>query len=135
MLWGRQAQAKAHLITSDHHVVIRSPHPHSDPGHRGPGTRRQGTAGLLPEHVDDDFSPSWDLVAELYTGPHANVDFTYASGTSSSLGVAVSVSGSFGTYSQSGKTTVGSTGSVDFARSRSTRGACKKRNGEQESGT
>jgi len=27
LLWGQDAQAKASLITSDHHVVVRSPHP------------------------------------------------------------------------------------------------------------
>lgn len=27
LLWGKHAQAKAHLITGDHHVVIGSPHP------------------------------------------------------------------------------------------------------------
>jgi uracil-DNA glycosylase len=27
LLWGRHAQDKAHLITGDHHVVVRSPHP------------------------------------------------------------------------------------------------------------
>jgi uracil-DNA glycosylase len=27
LLWGRHAQDKAHLITGEHHVVVRSPHP------------------------------------------------------------------------------------------------------------
>jgi hypothetical protein len=61
------------------------------------------------------YSPVWHLVAELYTGPHATVDFTYAVGTQSTLGVGLSVSGSAGSFSQSGKVTVGSTGSINFA--------------------
>lgn len=61
------------------------------------------------------YPPVWHLVAELYTGPHATVDFTYAVGTQSTLGVGISVSGSAGSFSQSGKITVGSTGSVNFA--------------------
>jgi uracil-DNA glycosylase len=27
LLWGRHAQDKAHLVTGDHHVIVRSPHP------------------------------------------------------------------------------------------------------------
>jgi hypothetical protein len=61
------------------------------------------------------YSPVWHLVAELYTGSHATVDFTYAVGTQSTLGVGLSVSGSAGSFSQSGKVTVGSTGSINFA--------------------
>jgi len=61
------------------------------------------------------YPPVWHLVAELYTGPHATVDFTYAVGTQSTLGVGISVSGSAGSFSQSGKVTVGSTGTVNFA--------------------
>jgi hypothetical protein len=61
------------------------------------------------------YPPVWHLVAELYTGPHATVDFTYAVGAQSTLGVGFSVSGSAGSFSQSGKVTVGSTGSVNFA--------------------
>jgi hypothetical protein len=61
------------------------------------------------------YSPVWHLVAELYTGPNATVDFTYAVGTQSTLGVGLSVSGSAGSFSQSGKVTVGSTGSINFA--------------------
>jgi hypothetical protein len=61
------------------------------------------------------YPPVWHLVAELYTGPHATVDFTYATGTQSTLGVGLSVSGNLGSFSQSGKVTVGSTGSVNFA--------------------
>lgn len=61
------------------------------------------------------YPPVWHLVAELYTGPHATVDFTYVVGAQSTLGVGLSVSGSAGSFSQSGKVTVGSTGSVNFA--------------------
>jgi hypothetical protein len=61
------------------------------------------------------YSPVWVLVAELYPGPHATVDFTYAAGAQSTLGVGVSVSGSVGSFSQGGKITVGSSGSVNFA--------------------
>jgi hypothetical protein len=61
------------------------------------------------------YPPVWHLVAELYTGSHATVDFTYAVGTQSTLGVGLSVSGSAGSFSQSGKITVGSTGSINFA--------------------
>jgi hypothetical protein len=61
------------------------------------------------------YSPVWVLVAELYPGPHATVDFTYAAGAQSTLGVGVSVSGSAGSFSQGGKITVGSSGSVNFA--------------------
>lgn len=61
------------------------------------------------------YPPVWHLVAELYTGPHATVDFTYAVGAQSTLGVGLSVSGSAGSFSQSGKVTVASTGSVNFA--------------------
>jgi hypothetical protein len=61
------------------------------------------------------YPPVWHLVAELYTGPHATVDFTYSVGAQSTLGVGVSVSGSGGSFSQSGKVTVASTGSVNFA--------------------
>ena len=37
LLWGQYAQAKAGLITGDHHVVVRSPHPmaRSPPGFLG----------------------------------------------------------------------------------------------------
>jgi hypothetical protein len=61
------------------------------------------------------YPPVWHLVAELYTGPHATVDFTYSVGAQSTLGVGVSVSGSAGSFSQSGKVSVASTGSVNFA--------------------
>ena len=61
------------------------------------------------------YSPVWVLVSELYPGPHATVDFTYAAGAQSTLGVGVSVSGSAGSFSQGGKITVGSSGSVNFA--------------------
>jgi hypothetical protein len=61
------------------------------------------------------YPPVWHLVAELYTGPNATVDFTYSVGTQSTLGVGLSVSGSAGSFSQSGKVTVGSTGSINFA--------------------
>jgi hypothetical protein len=61
------------------------------------------------------YPPVWHLVAELYTGPHATVDFTYSVGAQSTLGVGLSVSGSAGSFSQSGKVTVASTGSVNFA--------------------
>jgi hypothetical protein len=42
-------------------------------------------------------------------------DLTYASGSSSSLGVGLSVSGAFGSYSSSGTVSRSSTGSVSFA--------------------
>jgi hypothetical protein len=61
------------------------------------------------------YSPVWVLIAELYTGPHATVDFTYAVGAQSTLGIGVSISGSAGSFSQGGKITVGSSGSVNFA--------------------
>jgi hypothetical protein len=61
------------------------------------------------------YTPVWVLVAELYPGPHATVDFTYSAGAQSTLGVGVSVSGSAGSFSQGGKITVGSSGSVNFA--------------------
>jgi hypothetical protein len=61
------------------------------------------------------YPPVWHLVAELYTGPHATVDFTYSVGAQSTLGVGLSVSGSAGSFSQSGKVTVASTGSINFA--------------------
>jgi hypothetical protein len=61
------------------------------------------------------YSPNWVLIAELYPGPHATVDFTYAVGAQSTLGIGVSVSGSAGSFSQGGKITVGSSGSVNFA--------------------
>jgi hypothetical protein len=61
------------------------------------------------------YAPVWHLVAELYTGPHATVDFTYAAGAQSTLGVGISVSGTGGSFSQSGKVSVASTGSVNFA--------------------
>jgi hypothetical protein len=61
------------------------------------------------------YPPVWHLVAELYTGPHATVDFSYTVGAQSTLGVGLSVSGSAGSFSQSGKVSVASTGSVNFA--------------------
>ena len=61
------------------------------------------------------YAPVWYLVAELYPGPDATVDFTYSTGTTASLGIGISASGSGLTFSQSGKVTVGSSGTVNFA--------------------
>ena len=61
------------------------------------------------------YSPVWGLVAELYTGPHATVDFSYTSGAESELGIGLSASGAGATFSQSGKVSVGTSATLDFA--------------------
>lgn len=94
-----------------------------DPGlgstRRSRDVRAAATVAAAPIYCTNTlkalYSPVWHLVAELYTGSHATVDFTYAVGTQSTLGVGLSVSGSAGSFSQSGKITVGSTGSINFA--------------------
>jgi hypothetical protein len=95
-----------------------------DPGfgrtNQSRGIRAQARVAAVPpiyctSTLKAIYPPVWHLVAELYTGPHATVDFTYATGAQSTLGVGLSVSGSAGSFSQGGKITVGSTGSVNFA--------------------
>ncbi|HEV8280401.1 MAG TPA: hypothetical protein VGQ02_00970 [Candidatus Limnocylindrales bacterium] len=94
-----------------------------DPGlgstRRSRDVRAAATVAAAPIYCTNTlealYPPVWHLVAELYTGSHATVDFTYAVGTQSTLGVGLSVSGSAGSFSQSGKITVGSTGSINFA--------------------
>jgi hypothetical protein len=54
------------------------------------------------------------LVGEVYTGPHATGDFTYISGSSSTLGVGVSAGGGFGTYSASGTLVASSTPGINY---------------------
>lgn len=83
---------------------------------RSEGTRRLAAPPIYcTSTLKQLYSPVWVLVAELYPGPRATVDFTYAAGAQSTLGVGISVSGSAGSFSQGGKITVGSSGSVNFA--------------------
>ena len=68
------------------------------------------------EALVSTYAATWDSVAELYTGGHTNVDFEYTSGAESTLGVAYSSTGTYGTWSQSGSQTAGSTATINFAK-------------------
>lgn len=61
---------------------------------------------------------TWDLrqtiVGEVFTGPVATADLTYTSGSSSTVGVGYSVSGTLGTWSQSGTMSTSSTSTENF---------------------
>jgi uracil-DNA glycosylase len=61
LIWGRHAQDKAHLITGDHHVVVRSPHPmaRTRPGFRGSKPFSRANDGLERRGVDPI---NWNLI-------------------------------------------------------------------------
>ncbi len=55
-----------------------------------------------------------NFIGEVYTGPNTNGDLRYLSGADSTVGVGYSVSGTYGSWSQSGTTTTSSTSEVGF---------------------
>ena len=60
------------------------------------------------------YSPAWDIVGEVYTGPHADAQLVYQQGSTSTVGVGVSVSGTSGTFSASGTSSLTDTGVVTY---------------------
>jgi hypothetical protein len=76
-----------------------------------------------PIRVADKFCIStvkatWDLrqhiVGEVYTGPSTRAEVVYSAGSSSTVGVGYSVSGSFGSWSQRGTASTSSTYTENF---------------------
>lgn len=70
----------------------------------------QGSQSVLAPTVDKwwtetlvlNYVPQWDVVGELYTGPHATGTFRYQVQASTTLGIGVSATGAFGSWSSSG---------------------------------
>lgn len=55
-----------------------------------------------------------DTIGEVYTGPNTNGDLQYISGSSSTLGVGVSATGTYGSWSASGTNSASSTTTIDY---------------------
>jgi len=60
------------------------------------------------------YSPAWDIVGEVYTGPHADAQLVYQQGSTSTVGIGISVSGTSGTFSASGSSSLTDTGVVTY---------------------
>ena len=89
------------------------------------GPLPQTTAIGEPRAATDKVWPCTDVVhatynqrlvsiGEVYPGPHATGDYVYTSGAQSSLGIAVSFSGEYGSYEQSGTASTSSTSEINY---------------------
>lgn len=68
-----------------------------------------------PDYVMATYNQRTVLVGEVYPGPNATADFQYSTGAESTLGVGVSVGGTYGSFSASGTATTSSTSTIDYA--------------------
>ena len=67
-----------------------------------------------PDYVEAQYDQVPVAIGETYPGPHASAQFIYSSGSSSTLGVGFSVSGSYGSFSASGTTSSSSTSTLQW---------------------
>jgi hypothetical protein len=67
-----------------------------------------------PNYVVARYNGRWTAIGETYPGPSATAEFIYTQGASSTLGVGISVSGDYGSYSASGTTTQSSTTEINW---------------------
>jgi hypothetical protein len=80
----------------------------SDPGVPLPAPAADRDFGC-PNYALATYNSIITAIGETYPGPHATGQFVYTNGSSSSLGVGVSASGSYGTFSASGTASASST--------------------------
>ncbi len=92
-------------LSSDRESGPTNPAPTAD----APAEAKGWTTTLV-----SNYPASWDVVGEIYTGPNTTADFVYSQGAASSLGVGISASGGFGTWSTSGTSSFESTATIDF---------------------
>lgn len=80
-----------------------------------PGSTSAVNKGSCTLAVVTNYGPGWDIVGQTYsTTTGVTHQFVYTSGSSSSLGEGFSLSGAYGSFSASGTTGVGSTGSETY---------------------
>jgi hypothetical protein len=70
--------------------------------------------GICITTVIANYDLRLDVIGEVYTGAHTTADLKYLSGSSSTLGVGYSVSGAYGSWSQSGTSSATQNFAVDF---------------------
>lgn len=67
-----------------------------------------------PASIVATYNDRKGIVGEVYTGPNATGDFTYTNSASSTLGVGVSATGAFGSFTASGTSTDSSDAGINF---------------------